>query len=550
MIYDLAKGLPTTIAEYRGAVEELSKLPDMEQMRAMREWGKRDLYFLVRYIMDTRQWPHPENKNLNLFENQWILNRCRDIQYDSHEVLNIWSRYHCKSTLMTFAFTIFNLIQNPNETIGIFSVTKGIADEFVGQIKTELETNELLIALYPDRFYQNPDKDSPRWTIDRGFITKRTIESLKDASVRGFGLVGSNFTGHRLSITIWDDAVNEQNVTSSDMVMKTDKAWELSLNVGFPGTRRYAIGTFYAAGDTYHTMANRGFRLRMHPCYRIDRENSRFEKGTGLPIDVKYHKDESVLYSKKHIDSEEVKMGPTTFAIQMLCNPNAGDIAGFRYEWFRTYDNDPADIRSDGNAIILVDPANDKKKDASFTAMWVVLLSDDGNYKILDAVIDRLNLAERTNTLFDLVHLWNPLEVRYERYSFQADIDHIKHVMNERNHFFLIHEVKGSLKKNDRIARLIPLFRAAKIYFPKSMLRERVDGEEVDLTRWFRDREFLQFPNALQKDGLDALSRLCENDLPLPWPRLRSSARKKTDSWRKELYIPVDKNSGTSWMAN
>ena len=129
---------------------------------------------------------------------------------------------------MTFAFSILAMLDNPNVTIGVFSVTKQVADSFVSQIKYELETNDLLVGLYPDRFYQNPLRDAPSWTLQNGFVIRRPL-NLKDSTVKGFGLVDSNFTGARILHAVYDDAVNEQSVTTPDMVEKVNERWEISL---------------------------------------------------------------------------------------------------------------------------------------------------------------------------------------------------------------------------------------------------------------------------------------------------------------------------------
>ena len=536
--------LPKSLEEYKDLEIGLAAMGDEECLHLTRVMAREDLYFLLRYVLTTRDWKDPENTELCFWEKDWLLARCREIQFSSVDTLNIWARYHAKSTICTFGNGIRLLLTNPNETIGIFSVTKSVADEFVEMIRHELETNEELKALYPDRLYQNPRKESPRWTNEKGFTIKRSL-NLKGASVRGFGLTDSNYTGHRFSKQIFDDAVNEQGVTTPDMIEKTVRGWELALNTGFPGTERYYVGTFYLHGDAYHEMVRRGIKLTLHPCYRIDYDLSKFDD-FGLPIDMVFDREDPVLFSKGHLVREERIMGKKTFGVQMLSWPQAGAINNFQYSWMRHYRADPIKVRRNCNVIILVDPAAERKKDSSNTAMWVVGLGDDGKYYVLDFIIDKMNLHQRTEMLFDLVLKWNPVEVRYEKYSMQADIQHIEYVQEQRNFRFHIRAVGGSMAKDDRIERLVPVFANGEIYFPPSKPYTNYEGEYVDLVKWFMENEYLVFPNSTLKDGLDGLSRLVEKGIPLPWPRRREY--KARGQWEKEWDKTPEREPGHSWM--
>lgn len=538
--------LPSSMEEYFALEEKMANMEDVECLHLTRVMAREDLYFLLRYVLTTRDWKDPENKERSFWDKEWLLARCREIQFSSVDTLNIWARYHAKSTICTFGNGIRLLLSNPNETIGIFSVTKGVADEFVAMIRHELESNEELKALYPDRLYNEPRKEAPRWTIEKGFTIRRTL-NLAGASVRGFGLTDSNYTGHRFSKQIFDDAVNETGVTSPDMIEKTIRGWELALNTGFPGTERFYCGTFYMHGDAYHEMVKRGITLSLHPCYRIDYERSRFDDN-GLPIDMVYDRDDPVLFSRDHLVREEKIMGRRTFGVQMLSWPQAGAINNFKYSWLNTYFTSAMKVRKKCNVVILVDPAASRKKDSSNTAMWVVGLGDDGNYYVLDFIIDKMNLHQRTNMLFDLVLKWDPLEVRYEKYSMQADIQHIQYVMEQRSFRFNIREVGGSTAKDDRIEKLVPLFANGEIYFPKSKPYTNFEGEYVDLVKWFVENEYLVFPNGTMKDGLDGLSRIAEKGMPLPWPRKR--AYKKKGEWEKDWERNIEEERETTWMAS
>ena len=103
------------------------------------------------------------------------------------------------------------------------------------------------------------------------------------------------------------------------------------------------------------------------------------------------------------------------------------------------------------------------------------------------------------------------------------------------------------MAKDDRIERLVPMFATGKVFLPQNIwMTENESGNMVDvLERWIME-EYMVFPSSMQKDGLDALSRLCERDLPLPWPRPAVYGR-TNDAWMKALRAP--ERQKRSWQS-
>ena len=120
-----------------------------------------DLFFLLVHVLNRADIDVPVNDEFN--EN-WYFDRCREVQKDPDGHLDLWSREHGKSSIITFGLTIQNILQNPELTVGIFSHKREISMDFLGQIKRELEGNELLQMLFPDVLWRNPRKDAPVWT--------------------------------------------------------------------------------------------------------------------------------------------------------------------------------------------------------------------------------------------------------------------------------------------------------------------------------------------------------------------------------------------------
>lgn len=439
-------------------------------------------------------------------ENQWLLDRCREVQANPDGYLDLWAREHYKSTIITFGLSIQDILNDPEVTIGIFSHTRPIAKAFLSQIKRELEDNIHLKAWFNDILYQNSSKESPRWSEDNGLIVKRK-SNPKESTVEAWGLVDAQPTSKHFTKMIFDDTVEQKSVGSPDMMQKTTDAWALAQNLGARGGTKRHAGTRYHFNDTYGELIRRGaLKLRMHPAT---------EDGTPLG--------KPVFLTRDELDKKRRDQGPYIFACQQLQNPVADNAQGFKPEWIRHYG---PSVTGDGmNKYILVDPASEKKKTSDYTSMWVVGLAEDGNYYWLDMVRDRLNLKERGDTLFRLHRKWRPLAVGYEKYGVQADIEHFKERMDREQYTFDIIPLGGQIKKNDRIRRMIPLYEQHKMLLPETCNRTNYEGKTEDLVTVFIEEEYKAFPVSLHDDMMDGQSRIEDEEFKkhLVWPMANKS---------------------------
>ena len=479
------------IAFYSDKLTTAQAESDALFLEAERYLALNDLFFLMVYVM--------KRKDVN---RDWLFDRCREVQKDPDGYLDLWSREHYKSTIITVGLTILNILNDPNVTIGIFSHTRPIAKAFLRQIKREFEGNKDLVRLFPEICYEDPQHQSPKWSEDDGIILNRS-DNLKEATVEAWGLVDGQPTGKHFKILVYDDVVTVSSVTTPEMIKKTNDAWKLSLNLGADEGRRRVIGTFYHFADTYHEiLENESAVPRIHPCTTNGEADG-----------------EPVLLTKEALKLKRRDMGPYIFGCQMLLNPVSDSAQGFRKEWLEYW---PALNKEGLNLYIMVDPASSKKATADYTTMMVVGLGEDNIFRIVTMVRDRLNLKERADALFELHRSYRPNGVVYEEYGLQADIEHIKDRQDKENYQFRITKAGGRTKKEDRIRRLIPLFEAGRMLLPEVCWRTNYEGTNEDLTRIFVNQEYLAFPVAHHDDMLDALSRIF--DLPTRQPQKRSSS--------------------------
>ncbi len=425
------------------------------------------------------------------------------------------------STIITFGKTIQDILlshgddaPNPREEcIGIFSHSRPIAKGFLRQIKREFEANKVLIELFPDILYDNPERDAPKWSEDDGLVVRRRLNP-KESTLEAWGLVDGQPVSKHFTKLVYDDVVVQASVTTPEMMQKTSDALGLSYSLGAEGGSKRFIGTRYHFADAYKTVIDRGTA--------IPRIHAATHDGTpeGYPV----------LLTRQSLSDKRRDAGPYIFSAQYLLNPKADETQGFLRAW--------VDDRHSGaswthmNTYLLFDPASAKKKTSDYTAAWVVGLSSDQRIYVLDILRDRLNLQQRTKTLFEWHRKYSPIETRYEKYGKDSDIEHVLGEQKKQNYRFEIKEVGGRTSKNDRIKRLIPYFEQSRIVLPRTLHYTGYDGKTRDLVHDFVEQEYLGFPVGVHDDMLDALARLLEPDLPLLWPM----KKKKTSGGGKSGY--------------
>jgi len=525
--FDYDVTIPDDLAE-RIRTASFKDLPRIWQIieTCFGDVGKRalcriDRYYLLCIVLHRQDALHP-----------WLYERCREVEADPDEHLDLWAREHYKSTIITFAGIIQEIIRDPEITIGIFSHTKNISRKFLGQIKYELETNEELLDLFPDIFWRNPKRNAPRWSLDSGLVVKRKTNP-KEATIEGHGLVDGMPTGAHYVLRVYDDVVAPASVTTPEQIKKVTDAWELSDNLGakqpngMPG-RRWHIGTRYHFADTYgHVLEHKILKMRIYPAT---------DDGTptGNPV----------FLSKEAWEHKKNTQRAGTLACQMLQNPLAGDQAMFSKDDLRFLEVRPSTL----NIYILVDPASSKKKGSDYTAISVIAVDAAFNKILIDGVRQKLGLRERWVTLRELRKKWmrqpgvQAVYVGYEKYGMQSDIEYFEERMEIEGDWFEITELNwprdGEQSKYDRIQRLTGDFNEHRFYLPaivdgetstqrrmrdinqpwrilKPMRRRDHENKIYSLNREFII-EFLTYPFSTHDDFLDSASRIYDMDVRPP----------------------------------
>jgi hypothetical protein len=497
---------------------------------SIRTLARADRFYLLVKVLKRRDCLHP-----------WIYARCREVEANPDGHLDLWAREHYKSTIITFAGSIQEIINDPEITIAIFSHSKGIAKSFLRQIQLELETNGELQDLFPEVFWKDPQKQAPMWNLDQGIIVRRRANP-KEATIEAHGLVDGMPTSRHYRLRIYNDVVTDDSVNTPEQIEKTTRAWSLSDNLGMVGGRVWYEGTRYNFADTYATILERGAaKPRIYPATHNGLANGR-----------------PVLFSPAVWADKKVKQLEADIACQMLLNPLAGTQRYFNPDDLMAYDVRPSVIM----AYLTIDPARSKKKNSANTAMAVQGIDAFGNKLLLDGFDHKMKLSERWTNMRDLYWKWKRMpgvlgvKVGYEAYGAQADIDYFEERMSIENSRFEIVELEwpneGEGSKNDRVQRLQPDFKSHAYFLPHptdydeltpaqvrmiasgyeyrlSQKIEQTDenGQKYDLSERLRLQVGF-YPFTGLKDLIDAVSRVYDMD-PRPPSRTGDDGQTEPD---------------------
>lgn len=494
---------------------------------ALRWLGRNDRYFLLTCLLR-----RPDARS------DWLYARCREVEADPNDHLDLWAREHYKSTIITFAGIIQEILRDQEISVGIFAHNRGIAKGFLRQIKQEFEDNAELKALYSDILWEDPKRQSPKWSEDDGIVVIRK-SNPKEASVEAWGLVDGMPTGKHFKLRVYDDVVTEKSVTTPDMIKKTTDMFDLSENLGARGGHQWLIGTRYHYGDTYGIVISRGIvKERRYPATH----DGTFEGRPVFLTDAEWQR--------------KLKQPKPVVAAQQLLNPLAGTDKRFDLKWLKYWDVRPKRLM----VYIIGDPSKGRTEKSDFTSIVAIGIDINRNKYLLDAVRHRMPLSKRWQTLRDMWKRWSRMPgvtgvlVGYEQYGLQTDLEYFEERMEIEQISFSVEELnwtrEGNESKQYRIERLEPDFRSGRLRMPhvvevdeegritdydprkKKAAQEAIaagetwriaqplhkideDGKVYDVMSGFVE-EYMFFPVAPHDDMLDAMSRIYDMNPSVP----------------------------------
>lgn len=131
---------------------------------------------------------------------------------------------HGKSELLAH-FCIWLIVRNPNVRLLWVGLSEDIAKQSLGQVKDELENNELLIADFcgPGSTFRPTMRSGLPWRVDVFTVGIRTITGIKSPTLRAIGK-GGRILSRDADGVIVDDIVDHAS-TRQESTRKSDSTW-------------------------------------------------------------------------------------------------------------------------------------------------------------------------------------------------------------------------------------------------------------------------------------------------------------------------------------
>jgi hypothetical protein len=215
------------MAELEGAISS-----EREKIRQLRRKCQTDLKFLVTKIMGMPRWSDSLHNAL-----------VETVNSPGDRKLILLPRGHQKSTIITVAWVIQQLLIDPNVRIQIISATWKLSKDLLHQIKGILQQSAL------KEIFGEFCTSQTRWTTEFIDIGQRTLLT-KDPTISTGG-IDTGKTGSHCDLLVFDDPVSPENTTTADQINKVSESFRDCLPLLDPGGRIIVIGTRYAMNDLY-----------------------------------------------------------------------------------------------------------------------------------------------------------------------------------------------------------------------------------------------------------------------------------------------------------
>lgn len=395
-----------------------------------------DLWFLVNYgfgITDKESW------NGERAHHPFVVQMCRDVERGPRtDTLDIWARFHWKSTIITQAETFQFEVKNPDSCTGIFCYARPAAKKPLRSLKSLLERSELLQWCFPDVLWKRPDVEAPKWSEDDGLVLKRSNASRKESSIEAHGLIEGMPTGSHFERNVFDDLETEDIRDSPDMLAKVFSKFQMAivnLGTGSDSDQNRIIGTYYS-----HFGPNVRVRDMKYPdgrtMYHL-RLISGSDDGT---------KDGNPILMGQN-SWEKAKMSPH-FNSQQLCDPTPSSEIRLNSDYLQPIE--PEFIPRQIYKFMVLDQAGGDETDRQSKDLWSFgvigiepVLDDIGqsNVYLLDIEADKMSHSEGIDGIVRMyarngiiqqmgvekvglstteIHISNALRVRGRRLSLDA----------------------------------------------------------------------------------------------------------------------------------
>lgn len=408
-----------------------------------------------------------------------------EFQSKNNASLLLAPRGHGKSTILTIAFSLFSILNNPNLRILIVSNTAAQAEAFLREIKHHLENNPRITTTFGQL------KDRP-WSSSQIGLTPRHIPA-KETTITAMGVMGPVISKH-YEIIILDDVVDEEAARSKTMRNKLETWYYKELLPTLePHGEIHIIGTRYHNDDLYGKLIESDMPVLVERALieKDGKEEALWEKKFSLEL----------LRKKRE------QAGPAIFNTQYQNDVSAMKGRIFRPEWIVS--GAPHTFTRKYQGVDLAIGTGDHN---DYFAHVTIGEYSPGHFQVIGVYRGRLSFEDQFRTIQSLFIMHDRPDSPVVTVGIEANSYQEALVQRVRSDTMI--PVKSITQTRDKIARamrLQGLFQTKRISF---LTPSRMGHVEENKTKLFEKtqtdshliiEELLSFPDSDHDDLVDAL---------------------------------------------
>lgn len=379
-------------------------------------------------------------------------------------------RRHSKSTVVSLCYVLWCALFQQKQYIVIISDTYTQSAMFLNAIKDEIETNEIIKALWGNL-------KGSIWREDVIVFTSGVMIACKGADQPMRGL---KYKNQRPDLIIGDDLENDEMIESME---RRDSLYRWIYKTVIPALAKG--GTFVIIGTILHYDS---VLLRIYKDSSFDSLFfSAIENGKPLWEDM-FSMEDLMNIKKEYAEAGMLDV----FYSEYLNEPISSENAPFKKDWLKFYDEPPS-LHS-LNRFIGVDLAISKKASADWSVITVVGIDALNRVYVLESRREKADPFDLAVELLRLCKKYKPYCVGLETTAYQKAFQYIfEKLMKDEQDWYMIEEIKPDTDKERRI---------------KGVLQHRFKNGDVFLNKNQESllEELLGFPKTRYDDTLDSLA--------------------------------------------
>ena len=476
-------------------LEKLIKAPgfsDRQKNRlaeeAERILCKKDLYYLATHVLGYKDLYRPYHEPI-----------CNSLlAYKAEWQLHLHPRGHFKSTLITIAESIQDILNNPDITILIANAILGNSIAFLRELKSHFIANERFRQLFPEFAVRDAAGEG---TTEAFTVPCRTKTWIREATIEVAGIDKAVVSRHYDKI-VFDDIVNDKNSSTDEQRQKIFDSYREFLSLLNPPGQVRLVGTRWHYYDLYGNILEEILNARKKgekESFKIFKTICYADLETKEPLFP-------TRFTKDYIEHLRQQQGPYIFSCQYLNDPQPDEEKIFSRKDLKLTPKVIIPPNTILHTYVSSDPSVSQGDRSDPCVILTIQANANQEIFITRIIRDWFDPDGFIDSCLNVALQDRPIKFGFEVVSFQKTLKFFLEKERLRRQIPCpIEEIKRStqISKQERIKRIQPYLKAGKVYLV-------CDPSNLTTT----EQEFLEeldtFPYGRYDDILDALADVIE----------------------------------------